>query len=684
MCKLMPLWYPGSSPLNGLGACSLILLLGGGLSQSGSQPASDTIIISAVFTDRPPLIDGQLVDACWQKASTINEFWRTDREERFPFQTTVYLCYDSRQLYVGFDCSDPEPSLVRAQQTKRGGLLEYDDYVGVVIDAAGQQSITEREYFEFFVNPIGTQSEYLPGGAAFKAEWRGQWRAAARVTPTGWAVEMAIPFSMLRLPRNASQIRVALIRHVPPPRSVKGSFPYRLGQSLNNMASFKPLQLAMPHPPIQMMPRVTLASDSNGTELQTGIELKQTLTSGLTWNVSLKPDFRVVEDVVETIDFTYVPRVLPDRRPFFTEGAAFLPDTALFYSRRVGQLDGGGKVFGKVGRHSLGILAGRDAQGDWIEALHWGYELNPYTRLHVQFADWVGRQGEPAWRLGYEYQRPAADQWLRQLGIEIGGAGGDYARLNWGLQPLVWDGRVGWGIMYERIGTYQPAIGFVPERNYSALSGVLVSAYKGDTSSPTMMRAFRLDLSYRSHYRTDRSGDLLDQALSFAFHQSWRSGQTLTLRLDQLHRPPYSDLWVTTIWEWDAFDLRRRGRLTVASGRRANGIYSFINLSQSVVLGKNSTLNMSYQQLYHPVGVGRSSQLIVSGVHELDRERSVVWRWVAGRRPKAGTSAQESVNNFYVGYRQVVMRGVDLYFLVGDPNAARTRSQLLIQMMWAL
>jgi len=141
---------------------------------------------------------------------------------------------------------------------------------------------------------------------------------------------------------------------------------------------------------------------------------------------------------------------------------------------------------------------------------------------------------------------------------------------------------------------------------------------------------------------------------------------------------------VTTIWEWDAFDLRRRGRLTVASGRRANGIYSFINLSQSVVLGKNSTLNMSYQQLYHPVGVGRSSQLIVSGVHELDRERSVVWRWVAGRRPKAGTSAQESVNNFYVGYRQVVMRGVDLYFLVGDPNAARTRSQLLIQMMWAL
>jgi hypothetical protein len=597
-----------------LGACSLIFLLGGGLSLSWCQPPTDVIAVPAIFTDRSPVIDGQLVDACWQKASTISEFWRTDRDERFPFPTTAYLCYDSHQLYVAFDCSDPEPSLIRAQQTKRGGLLEYDDYVGIVIDAAGQRSMTEREYFEFFVNPIGTQSEYLPGGAAFKAEWRGQWRAAARVTPAGWVAEMAIPFSMLRLPRNASQVRAALIRHVPPPRNVTGSFPYRLGQSMNNMALFKPLQLPVPSPPIRMMPRVTLASDSDGTRLQSGVELKQTLTSGLTWNVSLKPDFRAVEDVVETIDFTYVPRVLPDRRPFFAEGAAFLPDTALFYSRRVGQLDGGGKVFGKVGRNSMGILTGRDAQGHWIEALHWSYEPNPYSRLRVQFADWTGGQGEPAWRLGYEYWRPAADQWLRKLGIDIGGAGGDYARLYWALEPLVRDGRVGWGIIYERIGTYQPAIGFVPERNYSALSGVLVSAYKGDASSPTLMRAFRLDLSHRSHYHTDRSGDLLDQALSLAFHQGWRSGQTLTLRLDQLHRPPYSDLWVTAIWEWDAFELRRRGRLTVASGRRANGSYSFINLSQGVALGKNSALNLSYQQLYHPVGAGRSSQLIVSGV----------------------------------------------------------------------
>ncbi len=658
--------------------CSLFF--GSGQTQSLSTPD----VIFAIFTDRPPVMDGQLMDACWQKASTVSAFWQTDRNEPFPFRTTAYLCYDSHQLYVAFDCSDPEPALIRSQQTKRGGSLEYDDYVGIVIDSAGQQSTIEREYFEFFVNPIGTQYEYLPGGAAFKAGWRGRWQAAARVTPAGWVAEIAIPFRMLRLPRNSSQIRVVLIRHVPAPRNVTGSFPYRLGQLWNNMALFGPLHLSTLNLPIQLMPRLTLASDNNRAESQLGLEIKQTLHSGLTWHVSLYPDFRTVEDVVETIDFTYVPRVLPDRRPFFTEGAAYLPDTALFYSRRVSQLDAGGKIFGKVGRSTLGLLTARDTEGHWIEALRWGYELNPCSALRFQFADRNGGHGEPAWQLGYEYQRSAADQWLRKFGIDLGGAGGDYARVYWGLQPVVWDGRPGWGVVYERIGTYQPAIGFVPERNYSALSGSLVIFHKYSAPSRTLMRGFRFDFSDRRYYRTRQSGKLLDRSLNLTFHQGWRNGQALTLLLNQLHRPPYNDLWATVIWGWNTFDLRRRGQLTFAIGRRTNGSYSFVNLSQGIELWKNNVLNVNYQQLYHPMGAGRSSQLIISGIHELDRERSVVWRWVLGKRPQAGAPAsQEPVNNFYVGYRQAVKRGMDIYLLMGDPNAAHTRPMVLVQTMWA-
>mgnify|MGYP000303679173 FL=1 len=662
-----------------LGVYSCIFLLVGRWGQSPSTPD----IVSAIFTDRPPVLDGLLTDGCWQKASAINEFWRTDRSEPFPFRTTAYLCYDSHQLYVAFDCFDPEPSLIRSQQTKRGGLLEYDDYVGILIDPVNQQSMTEQEYFTFFVNPIGTQSEYLPGGASFKAEWRGRWRAASRVTPTGWVAEVAIPFTMLRLARNTSQIRIALIRHVPPPRNMTGSFPYRLGQSLNRMALFEPLRLPVREAPIRMMPRIALASDSLGMKTQIGLEAKQTLFNGLTWHVSLNPDFRTVEDVVETIDFTYVPRALPDRRPFFAEGVAYLPDIALFYSRRVGQLDVGGKVFGKVGRNAVGILTGRDPHGHWIQALSWRYEPSPSSILRFQFADWSGRWGESAWRFGYESWRSTTDQWLRKMGIEIGGAGGDYTRLFGGLEPLVWDGRIGWGVMYERIGAYQPAIGFVPERNYNALSGTLLIPYKYSAPARTMMRVFRLDLAIRHHYGTTWSGDLLDQLLSLAFYQGWRSGQALIFRFDQLHRPPYHDLWGTAVWEWNTFNLRQQGRLTVAAGRRANGNYNFIALSQSMEFWKKSTLNLSYQQLYHPVGAGQSSQLILSCVHELDRERSIVWRWVSGRRPKADApAAQESVSNFYVGYRQAVMRGVDIYLLWGDPNSNRTRNQLLIQMVW--
>ena len=37
-------------------------------------------------------------------------------------------------------------------------------------------------------------------GSATKIEWRGDWRAAARIVKDGWVAEMAIPFSILRYP----------------------------------------------------------------------------------------------------------------------------------------------------------------------------------------------------------------------------------------------------------------------------------------------------------------------------------------------------------------------------------------------------------------------------------------------------------------------------------------------------
>ena len=61
----------------------------------------------------------------------------------------------------------------------------------------------------------------------------------------------------------------------------------------------------------------------------------------------LNPDFYNIEDVVETIDFTYTSRFLPVRRPFFSEGWGYFPPPFMFYSRLVEDVLAGTKFSGE-------------------------------------------------------------------------------------------------------------------------------------------------------------------------------------------------------------------------------------------------------------------------------------------------------------------------------------------------
>src|SRR5439155_9647552 len=88
----------------------------------------------------------------------------------------------------------------------------------------------------------------------------------------------------------------------------------------------------------------------------TGIDIKYTAPNSITSLVTIRPDFQTIEDVIQTVDFSYNPRSLPDRRPFFTEGGGYFGDRMMFYSRNIGEIDAGAKSFGKIGRLGFGAL----------------------------------------------------------------------------------------------------------------------------------------------------------------------------------------------------------------------------------------------------------------------------------------------------------------------------------------
>jgi hypothetical protein len=88
-----------------------------------------------------------------------------------------------------------------------------------------------------------------------------------------------------------------------------------------------------------------------------GTDIRYEVTPQLRLIGTANPDFDNIEQAVEGIDFSYGERYVPDRRPFFSEGGNVYNIGQLFHSRRIVDMDGGLKLFGKLGKNtSVGTL----------------------------------------------------------------------------------------------------------------------------------------------------------------------------------------------------------------------------------------------------------------------------------------------------------------------------------------
>src|SRR5688572_23775201 len=179
-----------------------------GSGETGTAPALVNPEIKAVLLEPPPQIDGALDDLAWQTAPEITGL----THERNPpaEETRVRVGHDTAHLYFAFRCLDREPGSIRALQTKRNGDMDSDDSVTVGLNPLANR----RTMYWFTVNARGTQQEEIPGGAAAKIEWRGDWHGAAKVDKDGWTAEMAIPFEILRYPRGQKRFGLMLRRHL--------------------------------------------------------------------------------------------------------------------------------------------------------------------------------------------------------------------------------------------------------------------------------------------------------------------------------------------------------------------------------------------------------------------------------------------------------------------------------------
>jgi uncharacterized protein DUF5916/cellulose/xylan binding protein with CBM9 domain len=345
-------------------------------------------------------VTGAVNDEVWRTVTPIDAFvQREPHDGGAPSQRTEFrVAYDATTLFVKVRAYDTDPDRIVTNLTRRD-LDSPCDWIHILIDSYHDR----RTAYEFAVNPSGVKMDrYWFNDTSKDDSWDAVWDVSVSRDRQGWSAEFRIPFSQLRFtPAQTNTFGFAVSRQIG--RLNETSTWPLLSRSANGyVSSFGELDgLSMDASPkrLELVPYTVANLTRQPTDgnplvrpsapgVALGMDLKYALTPGLTFTGTINPDFGQVEADPEVVNLTAFETFFAERRPFFVEGSGtfnFGIDCSdpscpgLFYSRRIGRspqgLDdlpsgdnvytdtpsqttilGAGKLTGRIGRYSIGVL----------------------------------------------------------------------------------------------------------------------------------------------------------------------------------------------------------------------------------------------------------------------------------------------------------------------------------------
>lgn len=314
--------------------------------------------VRAYRTTEPIRMDGKLEEADWTRTTAVTEFRRdVPADGREPAEATeVRILYDRDALYVGARLHH-RSTPVSKRLGRRDSFSVFNDVFFVMIDSYHDH----RTAFVLGVTPAGERRDMAAtsDGANRDPSWDPVWQAETTVDSLGWTAEMRVPFSQLRFPPSDEQtwgiqfrrdIRAAgeAVDWSWTPRTESGQaskFGHLLG--LRGIPSPNRLEI-LPYSISQLKltegadPRSPFDDGQVGSQ-SGGLDLKYGLTSDLTLDATINPDFGQVEADPAVVNLTAFETFFEERRPFFVEGAGILEfgvrdqGQNFYYSRRIGR-----------------------------------------------------------------------------------------------------------------------------------------------------------------------------------------------------------------------------------------------------------------------------------------------------------------------------------------------------------
>jgi hypothetical protein len=324
-------------------------------------------VVRAVRVSEPPTIDGRLGEETWSQVPGSSEFTQRDPDEGRPAseRTELRVLYDDDALYVGLRLWDSEPERIQRRLSTRDNSGDADN-VQVSLDPL-HDHLTGAV---FIVTAAGVQRDLIISNDTFTdSTWDAVWGSAVTIDERGWTVEMRIPFSQLRFVRGDEQtwgINVMRFIHRKNESSWLELTPRNQNGFASRMGHLTGLTAIAPKPRLELLPYAATRAefvaplrsgdpfnDGSRAGASLGLDVKWGISSSLTLDGTINPDFGQVEVDPAVVNLSAFETFFSERRPFFTEGAQIFnnygqggsnnnvninySEPRIFHSRRIGR-----------------------------------------------------------------------------------------------------------------------------------------------------------------------------------------------------------------------------------------------------------------------------------------------------------------------------------------------------------
>lgn len=395
-------------------ATALPALLACGLPLLASPPASSAQTLAlpspdgrrsltAERTTVAPVIDGRLDEAMWQGGTPASGFIQSDPVQGQPAteDTEVRVAFDDEFLYIGAFCRDSDPAGIVVNEIRKDATGKEQDSFEVLLDTFADR----RNGFVFGTNAAGARADTQMAneGREINSNWDAVWWVASQRTPEGWTTELKIPFKTLRFEGGADHVwginfsrRIRRKNELSYWSPVSRAFTIHRASSEGDLRGLPALQQGRN---IRVKPYLLggavrpVGGASFSGDRGIGLDVKAGVTTGMTLDVTVNPDFAQAEADEQQVNLTQFSLFYPEKREFFLENSGifyfgdiprnsraqsrFRPpeeDLLLFFSRRIGldgngvpqPLHGGLRLTGRAGKYGIGMMTmqseGRDGR----------------------------------------------------------------------------------------------------------------------------------------------------------------------------------------------------------------------------------------------------------------------------------------------------------------------------------